>query len=134
MNVKQFAASFSISADTVRYYTRIGYLTPRKNENNGYREYLEKDKARLKFILAARQLEFSVEDIGLILNEASKGRSACPLVREIIQKRLEETEIRFLQTIELRKKMVKASKEWESMPNREPTGSEVCHLIENLKF
>lgn len=134
MNVKQFAARFSISSDTVRYYTRIGYLTPKKNKNNGYREYLDKDKNRLKFILAARQLEFSVEDIGLILDEASKGRSACPLVREIIEKRLKETEIRFLQTVELRKKMVKASKKWETQPNREPTGSEVCHLIENLKF
>ena len=79
MRVIQLAKELGVSADTVRYYTRIGFLAPQKHQVNGYKEYNQENLQRLRFILSARQLEFSVNDISQIIGEAEKGRTACPL-------------------------------------------------------
>ncbi len=132
MRVKQVAQTIGVSPDAVRYYTRIGYLTPRKNHINGYKEYRNKDVQRMRFISDARQLGFSVDDIGQIIGEANKGRTPCPIVRDIIFHRLKETEKRFEETVALRKRMKAAVTEWERKPNKVPTGNMVCHLIEDF--
>ena len=92
MRVNQLANETGVSVDTVRYYTRIGFLKPTKNPSNGYKEYCAKEKRRMRFILSARQLGFSVSDIAEILDTADQGESPCPLARRLIQKRLEENE------------------------------------------
>jgi len=132
MKVNQLAENLAVTPDTVRYYTRIGYLRPHKNISNGYKDYNQEDLQRLRFILNARQLGFSVQDLGLILQEAEKGNSPCPLVRELISKRLRETEKKFVETVALRKRMCAAERDWRDKPNKAPTGKMVCHLIENF--
>ena len=132
MHVKQIAQSLSVSTDTVRYYTRIGYLSPIRNRNNDYKEYGQKELDRMRFILGARQLGFSVEDLGLFIKEASKGRAPCPIVRDLVNHRLKETEQRFKEAQALRNRMKKAVRDWEDKPNEVPTGNMVCHLIENF--
>jgi len=132
MRVNQLAKELCVSSDTVRYYSRIGFLTPIKSPVNGYKEYGRKDAQRLRFILSARQLGFSVDDIGQILDETSKGRTACPLARRLIKERLTEIEKRFIETERLRSRMLAAVDEWDLKPNKVPTGQMVCHLIEDF--
>jgi len=66
MKVAQLANKLGVSADTVRFYTRIGLLNPSKSPNNGYKTFNHKDMVRMQFILSARNLGFSVEDIKVI--------------------------------------------------------------------
>ena len=134
MKVNQLAQNLGISGDTVRYYTRIGYVNPVKNQSNGYKEYSEKDQSRMRFILSARQLGFTVEDIGNIISEAEKGKTPCPLVRRLIDQRLHENEQRFNETVALRKRMEAAVTDWHHKPDKAPTGDMICHLIENFEF
>lgn len=134
MRVAQLAREMAVSADTIRFYTQIGLIKPIRNPANNYKEYREEDRRRLQFILSARKLGFSLNDIKEIIREASKGRMACPLVRQILERRLQETELSFSQQSALRKYMKKAMKDWKNKPNREPTGHEICHLIENFSF
>lgn len=37
MKVIDLAKRLGVTADTVRYYTRIGFLSPHKNPTNGYK-------------------------------------------------------------------------------------------------
>jgi len=134
MRVNQLAAALDVSADTVRYYTRIGMLAPKRNLHNGYKEYTAADRQRLGFILAARQLGFSVKDIDIILAQAKTGRTACPLARELIEERLKETDRKFAETKALRARMQAAVYDWESKPNKAPTGQMICHLIESFSY
>ena len=92
MRVKELANKLDITPETVRYYTRIGYLNPPNEERY------------LRFILNARRLGFSVKDIGELLCHADKGRSPCPAARSLIIERLKETEQRFQEAQELRKR------------------------------
>ena len=132
MRVRKLAEILKVTPDTVRYYTRIGFLSPEKNSVNGYKEYSQNDHQHLRFILSARQLGFSVSDIGQILNEAKNGRTACPIVRRIMEQRLDETEQLFQQTLELRSLMLSAIDDWQHKPNKEPTGHMICDLIEGV--
>ena len=131
MTVNEIAGLLATTADTVRYYTRLGLVTPSKS-SNGYKFYSDTDQSRLRFILSARQLGFSVNDIQQILKEADHGKSACPLVRKLIKTRLAETEKQFQQMLQLREKMQRALKQWERMTDKAPTSHMVCHLIENI--
>lgn len=132
MRVNQLANEIGVTGDTVRYYTRIGFLKPAKNPCNGYKEYSPKDRRLLRFILSARQLGFSVNDVGEILHTAEQGISACPLVRRLIQQRLEENERSFWDSERLRQRMLNAVETWNQKPDRTPTGDMICHLIEEF--
>jgi DNA-binding transcriptional MerR regulator len=132
MHVNQLAKTLGVTPDTIRFYTRIDVLQPGKSPVNGYREYSDKDISRMKFILSARQLGFSVDDIKQILAEADQKKSPCPKVRRLIDQRLRETEQRFTEMIQLRERMREAIDDWGSKPDKEPSGHMVCHLIENF--
>lgn len=132
MKVIEMAKRLEVTVDTVRFYTRIKILKPIKNKANGYRVYSEQDFQRLRFVLCARQLGFSVEDIKQILAYADKKKSPCPVVRRLIDQRLLETEQRFEETLLLRDRMKRASLEWTQKPDKVPTGKMICHLIEDF--
>lgn len=132
MRVSELANAIATTPDTVRYYTRIGLISPIKSPVNGYKTYGESVRKRLEFILSARQLDFSVEEIKEILTEADKGHTACPLVREIVERRLAETEKQFQAALLLREKLRNAISDWQSKPDKVPTGHMICHLIEGV--
>lgn len=132
MRVAELAKQLGVTADTVRFYTRNGFLTPHKDANNGYREYRQADRRRLRFILSARQLGFSVEDIGQLLKEADGDKTPCPLARELIEQRLDEMERRYEDAALLIRRMRAAVEEWRRQPDRKPTGQMICHLVENF--
>ena len=132
MRVKQMAQQLGVTADTIRFYTRNGILSPQKNQINGYRKYGEKDIQRMRFIISARQLGFSVNDIKDILVEADNHHSPCPTVRRIIKERLEETENQFNEMVKLRQRMDHAIRDWEHKPDSMPDGKTICALIEEF--
>jgi MerR family transcriptional regulator, Zn(II)-responsive regulator of zntA len=117
---------------TVRYYTRIGLLKPSRNLKNGYKVYKQSDKERLKFITAAKELGFTLAEIEEILDHAVHGESPCPMVREIVEKRIEENRRKLQEMRKLQKRLEKAADVWKSMKDSEPDGHSVCRLIESF--
>jgi DNA-binding transcriptional MerR regulator len=132
MKVSELAQSLEITPDTVRYYTRAGFLTPKKNNENGYKDYSLQDKKRLRFIVNARQIGFSVKDIQQILQHAQDDDSACPMVRKLIEERLQQTEVQFQQIKTLRNKMRDAVEQWQALPDQTSSNEIICHLIESF--
>jgi DNA-binding transcriptional MerR regulator len=126
------AKKSDVSLFTVRHYTRIGLLKPIRNSNNGYKIYQPSDTTRLRFIVAAKSLGFTLHEIAEILDEAIHGNSPCPLVREIIERRIEENRRKIEEMKKLQKKMENALKDWKQMENSMPNGDSVCHLIESV--
>lgn len=131
MYVKQLATQMDVTPETVRYYTRVGLLTPVRSKINGYQEYTQYDRRRLKFIISARQLGFSVKDIQQIITQSDQGHCPCPLTRKLITERLAQTEALFQETLKLRNRMHAAIAQWETSPNG-AYGSDICSLIESF--
>ncbi len=126
------AKKSDVSLFTVRHYTRIGLLKPIRNSQNGYKIYQPSDTTRLRFIVAAKSLGFTLHEIAEILDEAVRGNSPCPLVREIIERHIKENGRKIEEMKKLQKKMENALKDWKQMENSMPNGDSVCHLIESV--
>jgi len=112
---------------------RIGLLKPRRHPNNGYKLFEGDDIKKVKFIRQAKDLGFTLSDIKKILNHSRMGHSPCPTVRKIIEKHIEENKVKLKELVALQKRMEGAIKKWETMPDGEPDGHAICHLIESVK-
>lgn len=75
MNVKEAAKSAETSVRTLRYYEEIGLIAPGREEN-GYRDYDEAILNRVRLIRAYRELQFSLEETGYMLNMPRMERDA----------------------------------------------------------
>jgi|TARA_R110002167_G_scaffold162536_3_gene358996 DNA-binding transcriptional MerR regulator len=130
MRVNELAERIHVTPDTVRYYTRIGLLTPHKSIENGYKNYNSEDQKRLLFILKARSLGMSVSEIQEIISLSGKGNSPCCRVREIVYKHINETKFKIDELSQQLSHMQQAADTWEKKPDGEPESDLVCELIE----
>lgn len=117
---------------TVRHYTKIGLLKPSRHPRNGYKVYQFSDATLLRFIMAAKDLGFTLAEIAQIMAEAKHGNSPCPMVREIVEQRIEENKKKIHEMQKLQKKMTAALNDWSDMENSMPNGHSICHLIESF--
>lgn len=132
MTAAVLAEKADATVHTVRHYTSIGLLKPTRNKTNNYKIYHHSDVILLRFINNAKDLGFTLKEIAEILEEAERGISPCPMVREIIEKRIAENREKIRQMQQLQKKMEKARKDWATMEDALPNGHSVCHLIESI--
>jgi DNA-binding transcriptional MerR regulator len=70
MKIAEVSDRYSISADTLRYYERIGLIPPVNRNDNGIRDYDETDVRRVEFIKCMRgaglPIETLIEYVGLV--------------------------------------------------------------------
>lgn len=79
LTIGKFAAGAGVGVETVRFYQRRGLLAEPERRGHGFREYSGDDQERLAFILRARQLGFTVQEIADLLGPQD-GRSADSII------------------------------------------------------
>jgi DNA-binding transcriptional MerR regulator len=126
------AKTANVPLFTVRYYTRIGLLRPSRDLRNGYKIYKQSDRDRLRFISAAKELGFTLAEIEEILRHAVHGDSPCPMVRDIVEKRIVENKEKIREMKRLQKRLESAADMWKAMNDSQPDGHSVCRLIESF--
>lgn len=134
LTVIQVARMSGVTADAVRYYARKGLLTPVRSVGNGYRQFAATDVQRLRFIKRAQSLGFSLREIAVIIDHSRQGKSPCPLVREIIERRAAQTSAELEELSRLRDRMERAMRRWRHLPDGVPTGDAICSLIEAIEL
>lgn len=132
MTASVLAKRAEVPLFTVRYYSRIGLLKPSRDMRNGYKVHKSSDRDRLKFISAAKELGFTLAEIEEILGHAVHGDSPCPMVRDVVEKRIEENKEKIRELKRLQKRLEAAAEMWKKMKNSEPDGHSVCRLIESF--
>jgi Cu(I)-responsive transcriptional regulator len=94
MNIGQAAAASGVSAKMIRHYEALG-LIPRPSRTAGnYRLYAESDVHALRFLRAARDLGFSVRQIGELLALWRDRRRSSRKVKELVLAHVQELERR----------------------------------------
>ena len=81
-----------ISADTLRYYERIGLLPGVSRTASGVRRYDDRDLARLGFIQRAKAMNFSLEEIAQLLEMRDDPQHARDQVRALTRQKLQSVE------------------------------------------
>jgi DNA-binding transcriptional MerR regulator len=100
MKIAKVSEKYGISADTLRYYERIG-LIPRVNRNkSGIREYNDTDVRRVEFIKCMRSaglpIETLIEYVGLVQQGDSTTEARKEILkeqRELLMTRMKEMQI-----------------------------------------
>jgi DNA-binding transcriptional MerR regulator len=60
---KTLATKLGIGIETLRYYEKIGLISPPGRMANGYRIYTEEDALNIEHIIAAKKYGFSLEEL-----------------------------------------------------------------------
>lgn len=94
-----------LSADTLRYYEKIGLLPRVQRSASGTRRYADQDISRLRFIQRAQKMGFSLAEIGQLLAMRDDPRRARKGVRELTAAKLAEVEARLQELTLLRNEM-----------------------------
>lgn len=94
-----------LSADTLRYYEKIGLLPGVSRSASGIRRYGERDLSRLRFIQRAQKMGFTLAEIGMLLTMRDNPQRARAGVRKLTAAKLDETESRLKEITLLRNEL-----------------------------
>lgn len=138
MQIKQLAALAKVSPKTIRYYESIGVLPEPERNLNGYREYADRDVERLKLVLGARRLEFSLDDVSEIIAMRDRREAPCRKVLDKLSEKADEVALRIVELQRLEQELRHLYKLGQTFPTDDVDGKAcVCHLVSeksNLKM
>ena len=102
MTIAEVSKKVNLSADTLRYYERIGLIPEVNRTESGIRDYTEKDLGHLEFVICFRNAGVSIETLIVYMKLFKKGDSTIEArkqllisQRDVIQKRLDEIQKTF---------------------------------------
>lgn len=124
--ISDVAAQLGISADTLRYYEKISLLPSIYRTPAGVRIYDERDISRLRFIQRAKAMNFSLEEIGRLLEMREDPQHARDDVRELTHRKLKEV-------VDQRKELNKLHKELTLLINLCQGAEGGCPIIEDME-
>lgn len=90
MTISETSKEVDLSADTLRYYEKIGILGPVQKNSAGHRDYQEEDVQRINFIKCMRTAGLSIELIKKYLYLYELGDETTPQRKEILVSQREE--------------------------------------------
>ena len=94
MNIAEVEKLTGMSKQTIRFYEKEGLVSPKRNQENQYREYDENDIKQLKLIYVLRKTGLSVEDISRVLKDEISMRDAINARRaKIVEERKEQDKL-----------------------------------------
>lgn len=88
LHIGDLAAELRINPRTIRYYERIGLLPEPERSPSGYRRYSAHDAERLKFILKAKTIGLSLDEIRGVLVLRDAGQAPCEHVTAVIDEKM----------------------------------------------
>lgn len=91
MNIGEASEQSGLPVKTIRYYEDIGLVRPLRSEN-GYRDFIDADLQRLKFLQRSRSLGFSIDECRELLSLYEDRNRASADVKAITRAKIKEVD------------------------------------------
>ena len=92
MKIGELAKATGLSTKTIRFYEAEGLIPDPPRTDSGYRAYADPDVARLGFILKAKRLGLSLDEIKGILQLHDWNQPTCVHVRSLLEEKVAQVE------------------------------------------
>jgi len=131
MRIGQLARTTGVSADTIRYYEKIGLMPQARRTESGYREYPDAAGNRIRVIRNAVQLGFPLREIAKVLKVRDSGGAPCRQVRDYASELVTQIERKIDELSTERLKMLSMIDDWDAkLAQARPGGR--AHLLEEI--
>ena len=127
MLIGELAAELGLNPKTIRYYEEIGLLPEPRRTPAGYRLYKPADRERLSFILKARAVGLTLEEISDILAVRRRGQPPCEHVLGLLDRKIAGIDRQLRALEDVRQELVRLRRGADA--SRCADGS-VCGIIE----
>lgn len=90
MNIGEVSKASGITPKMIRHYEQVGLLPPVARSESGYRRYSEADVHTLRFVRQARDLGFSIAQIGELVGLWQDRNRSSRQVKALAQTHIDE--------------------------------------------
>src|SRR5712692_5019778 len=131
LRIGDLAARTGVSRDALRYYERLGLLSPIRRTTGGFRVYPSDTIDRIHFIKQAQQHGLTLSEIKELLGfQDRKGLERCRQVHHLLTRKLAELDRQVLQLEEFRQTLRGYLHQCETTLDRRK--GEECPVVEEL--
>ncbi len=134
LKIGELAQKTGLSVGNLRYYSDLGVLNPVERGGNGYRYYSLDASQQVEFIKKAQAIGFSLEEIKQILDVRDRGEIPCDLVKRLLDKKIEELELKIQQMMLFKAELEQYRKAWATHPLSQSHPEAICPLIATVSL
>lgn len=103
MNISQAATSSGVSAKMIRHYEQVGLFPQPQRTEAGYRQYTQTEVHTLRFIRRARDLGFSIQQIGALVGLWHDRRRPSRQVKALAEAHIQELDLKVQELLAMKK-------------------------------
>jgi MerR family copper efflux transcriptional regulator len=92
LTIGEVAKAADVGVETVRFYEREGLIAPPPRRTSGYRQYPPETIRRVRFIRRAKDLGFTLKEIGELLSLRVAPGTTCAEVRAMAVEKIGNVE------------------------------------------
>ncbi|MFZ5593898.1 MAG: MerR family transcriptional regulator [Pseudomonadota bacterium] len=132
-SIGDFSEATGCPIETIRYYERIGILPKPPRSAGGHRLYNQTHIQQLRFVLKARQMDFTLAEVKELLNLAADDRAPCQEVLGMTDRNLLAIQKKIDQLTSLKQKLQGLSKTCETTCCADKASASDCVIIEAVR-
>ena len=130
MKIGELGKATGLSAKTIRFYEAEGLIPDPPRTDSGYRSYAEPDVVRLGFILKAKRLGLSLDEIKGILHLHDWRQPTCVHARSLLEEKVVQVETVIQDLLGFKEDLESLRDQTTSLVDCRPLGGNICSIIE----
>lgn len=92
LNIGEVASQTGITVETVRFYEKKKLIDAPLRSESGYRQYPQETVKRIRFILRAKEVGFTLKDIAELLELRREPGTSCTDIKVRASRKIEEVD------------------------------------------
>ncbi|MEM9557344.1 MAG: MerR family DNA-binding protein [Acidobacteriota bacterium] len=133
LTIGQLARAADVGVETIRFYERRGLLAEPPRRPSGYRQYEPEAADRLRFIRRAKELGFTLDEIGELLALRARPTENRDRVRAAASAKIDDIERRIADLEQMRGVLARLVSACEERSEHADAAMSGCPILEALE-